>query len=82
MSSCQCYKVGGPFIAEDPDCPRHGREAQREEELQMEERAQQEQELDALMMRVATLEEHNSLLEKALNECLRRVVQLEKKAKP
>jgi hypothetical protein len=21
---CQCYQVGGPFIAEDPDCPIHG----------------------------------------------------------
>lgn len=22
--SCQCYQIGGPFIAEDPDCPIHG----------------------------------------------------------
>jgi hypothetical protein len=22
--SCQCYQIGGPFIAEDPDCPAHG----------------------------------------------------------
>jgi hypothetical protein len=28
--SCQCYHIGGPFIAEDPDCPVHGREAQQE----------------------------------------------------
>lgn len=27
--SCQCHQIGGPFIAEDPDCPAHGREAQR-----------------------------------------------------
>jgi hypothetical protein len=26
---CQCYQIGGPFIAEDPDCEVHGREAQR-----------------------------------------------------
>jgi hypothetical protein len=26
--SCQCHQIGGPFIAEDPDCPAHGREAQ------------------------------------------------------
>lgn len=25
---CDCYQVGGPFIAEDPDCPVHGTEAQ------------------------------------------------------
>lgn len=30
--SCQCYKVGGPFIAEDPDCPIHGPEGRRERE--------------------------------------------------
>lgn len=30
---CECYKIGGPFIAEDPECPVHGTEAQiREEE--------------------------------------------------
>lgn len=21
---CECFKVGGPFISEDPDCPVHG----------------------------------------------------------
>lgn len=26
---CQCHQIGGPFIAEDPDCPVHGRDAQR-----------------------------------------------------
>lgn len=25
---CECYQIGGPFIAEDPECPVHGREAQ------------------------------------------------------
>lgn len=29
MYSCQCHQIGGPFIAEDPDCPAHGIEAQR-----------------------------------------------------
>lgn len=28
---CDCYKIGGPWIAEDPDCPVHGTEAQREQ---------------------------------------------------
>ncbi len=27
--SCECYQIGGRFIAEDPDCPAHGTEAQR-----------------------------------------------------
>jgi len=26
--SCDCYKVGGPWIAEDPHCPVHGIDAQ------------------------------------------------------
>jgi hypothetical protein len=29
---CECYQVGGRFIAEDPDCPVHGYAAQREAE--------------------------------------------------
>ena len=28
MSSCECYQIGGRFIAEDPDCPEHGIDAQ------------------------------------------------------
>lgn len=28
--SCECHQIGGRFIAEDPDCPAHGLEAQRE----------------------------------------------------
>lgn len=28
--SCECYQIGGRFIAEDPDCPAHGREGQEE----------------------------------------------------
>lgn len=28
--SCQCYRIGGPFIAEDPECPAHGTYAQSE----------------------------------------------------
>ena len=29
---CQCFQIGSPFIAEDPDCPVHGTEARRQEE--------------------------------------------------
>lgn len=24
---CECYQVGGPFVAEDLDCPIHGRQS-------------------------------------------------------
>ena len=30
----QCHEVGGPWIAENPDCPIHGRDAQAEESIQ------------------------------------------------
>lgn len=46
---CECYKVGGPFIAEDPDCPVHGTDARRRDEAHDERMA----ELEA---RVASLE--------------------------
>lgn len=32
--SHQCYTIGGPWIAEDPDCPVHGASAVREREHQ------------------------------------------------
>lgn len=28
--SCECYQIGGRFIAEDPDCPAHGTAAAQE----------------------------------------------------
>lgn len=37
--SCQaqCFTVGGPWVAEDPNCPEHGVEAQAAEERRREE---------------------------------------------
>lgn len=33
---CDCYQIGGRFIAEDPDCPEHGVGAvERREENEM-----------------------------------------------
>lgn len=29
---CQCHQIGGPFIAEDPDCCEHGIDAKRRQE--------------------------------------------------
>jgi len=29
---CDCYRIGGPWIAEDPNCPVHGTEAKRKRE--------------------------------------------------
>jgi hypothetical protein len=46
--SCQCYEIGGPFIAEDPDCPAHGTEAQAA-------RAEQETEMEALRAEILEL---------------------------
>lgn len=63
MSSCRCFKVGGPFIAEDPDCPRHGLEAQieasereaRESSLEAKNASTQEQ-LDELRQMIVDLQ--------------------------
>ena len=46
---CDCYKIGGPFIAEDPACPVHGTEAQCRRE-------QEETEQQTLEDRIARLE--------------------------
>lgn len=44
----QCYIIGGPFIAENPDCPVHGTEAQQRESC----REQQREEIHAILCRV------------------------------
>jgi|688.fasta_scaffold200156_5 hypothetical protein len=27
MFECDCYKIGGPFVGADPNCPTHGTQA-------------------------------------------------------
>lgn len=48
---CECYQIGGPFIAEDPDCPVHGKEAQRRREEYDDAMADMRRELDAWQRR-------------------------------
>jgi len=54
--SCQCYQIGGPFIAEDPDCPAHGTEAQAARARQEAEESDRDARITALEQRVAALE--------------------------
>ena len=53
---CDCYRIGGPFIAEDPDCPIHGHEAQRRERIDQEGRNRGEDRLSDLEHRVAMID--------------------------
>lgn len=58
---CECYQIGGRFIAEDPDCPVHGYAAVRErEEQERSDQAMQEEIVD-LRRRVDLLEQIISL---------------------
>jgi hypothetical protein len=41
----QCHEIGGPWIAENPDCPVHGREAQ------LRERAEETDQYEELELR-------------------------------
>lgn len=47
LYKCECYQVGGPFIAEDPECPKHGYAAQRQEQIDNENKSNDEEELNA-----------------------------------
>lgn len=53
---CECYTVGGRFIAEDPECPQHGWAAQRQEKIDAEEQEQAEERIAALEARVHAME--------------------------
>lgn len=45
--SCDCYRIGGPFITFDPECPAHGLEAQaKEREREKEEAARDKKEAE------------------------------------
>lgn len=44
---CECYQVGGPWIAEDPDCPAHGRDGY---EAQLQERDDRITQLEAIIV--------------------------------
>lgn len=54
--SCECFKIGGPFIGADPECPAHGIEAQAEQVAREKAAADVEARLTALEQRVAKLE--------------------------
>jgi len=52
---CDCYKIGGPWIAEDPNCPVHGIEAQRAEEERERQEASTEERLAQLEAQMEVL---------------------------
>jgi hypothetical protein len=64
--SSQCYVIGGPWIAEDPNCPIHGVDAQRESEIREEERRQQEEDDAERDERLEALEESLAAMQKMM----------------
>lgn len=53
---CECYKIGGPWIDYDPDCPVHGNDARRIREDDEQERYELEKRIDNLEKNVVRLE--------------------------
>jgi hypothetical protein len=56
---CECYRIGR-FIAEDPDCPVHGTEAQERDRERKAERDADQAELLSLQSQIADLREQLS----------------------
>ena len=54
---CECYKIGGPFIAEDPDCPIHGHEAQQREKWAAAEREEEMGRYEEIMSTLYNLQQ-------------------------
>lgn len=67
---CECYKVGGPFIAEDPDCPIHGREAQEREKWAAVEREEEMSRYEEIMSALYNLQQ-------TIDRMAARIVELE-----
>lgn len=53
----QCHEIGGPWIAENPDCPIHSREAVAEQERQEREHRDMVERIEELERRVQEMEE-------------------------
>ena len=66
---CTCLRNLSPWIAEDPDCPMHGTEAQRT-------RANTEDHIAQLQERISQLEESVSLQEEIICSLTRQVAQI------
>lgn len=54
---CDCYKIGGPWITFDPECPAHGIEAQQRERQQEEKERTLEERIAFLEGRIFELEQ-------------------------
>ena len=52
---CECYQIGGRFIAEDPDCPVHGTAAQEDQREREADRADILRQFDELRAEVAAM---------------------------
>lgn len=53
--SCDCYKIGGPWIDVDPNCPFHGYDAQRQQEIEEQRKQELEDRVSELEQQVAWL---------------------------
>ena len=54
---CECYLIGGPWIAEDPACPVHGYQAQRDAEERERDRQAQEDHLNEMNIQIKAIEQ-------------------------
>lgn len=62
---CDCYKIGGPWIAEDPDCPEHGYAAQQRQRERESKDSDIEDRMNALESQVVMLRAIREMAEEA-----------------
>jgi len=58
---CDCYKIGGPWIAEDPDCPEHGILARRERE-------EEQKQIESYLSIIHSLDDELTFYKKRLSQ--------------
>lgn len=64
----QCHEIGGPWIAENPDCPIHGTEAQARDRAEYARQAEEAAAMEALLKVIADLTTRVESLEERLRK--------------
>lgn len=68
---CECYKIGGPWISFDPDCPEHGYSAREAEKEQIQRSSAINEEHGKLLSLIAQSSDTSDVKKKMIDSVIR-----------